>query len=287
MTVKEYRDGELILDVGTSLRLYHHRLEKEMPAGNSYKAPIGVTHKPSAGTAEYTLYQILEDVKDNEGNIFFVAGESLRQRDPARLRQNNVTYPNNGREVGRVSPEIARTLRLDKPGSIVLDDKGLHHIEERHGKEICGLGFANARNFVDTVLGNVSAVYDVDGNGRKYDLVSRIMTPQDRVMIRLEFAESGDYYSVVTACTLRKNYYDKKTPLWESANLNRSPEGIPDAVSGQSGYQQQAADASTVGASDGGVNLRIADEDGPSPRSSITPVDEGYLIRDCFVSQCL
>ena len=72
MTVKEYRDGELILDVGTSLRLYHHRLEKEMPAGNSYKAPIGVTHKPSAGTPEYTLYQLLEDVKDSEGNVFFV-----------------------------------------------------------------------------------------------------------------------------------------------------------------------------------------------------------------------
>ncbi len=280
MTVKEYRDGELILDVGTSLRLYHHRLEKEMPAGNSYKAPIGVTHKPSAGTAEYTLYQILEDVKDNEGNIFFVAGESLRQRDPARLRQNNVTYPNNGREVGRVSPEIARTLRLDKPGSIVLDDKGLHHIEERHGKEIRGLGFANARDFVDRVLENVSAVYDVDGNGRKYDLVSRIMTPQGRVMIRLEFAQSGDYYSVATAGPMRPQYYDKKTPLWERAQSNQLQES-PDAVSGQSGvlHQQQRADRQIIDTSDGGVNLRIADEDGSSPRGSITPVDEGYLIR--------
>ncbi len=182
-----------------------------MPSGSAGTPLLrGATTGPAEGTFNISLRHILEYVKDNEGNIFFVAGESLRQRDPARLRQNNVIYPNNGREVGRVSPEIARTLRLDKPGSIVLDDKGLHHIEERHGKEICGLGFANARDFVDRVLENVSAVYDVDGNGRKYDLVSRIMTPQDRVMIRLEFAESGDYYSVVTACTLRKNYYDKK-----------------------------------------------------------------------------
>ena len=92
---------------------------------------------------------------------------------------------------------------------------------------------------MDRVLENVSAVYDVDGNGRKYDLVSRIMTPQGRVMIRLEFAQSGDYYSVATAGTLRKNFYDKKKPLWESANLNHSPEGTPDAVSGQSGVLHQ------------------------------------------------
>ena len=250
-----------------------------MPSGSAGTPLLrGATTGPAEGTFNISLRQLLEDVKDSEGNIFFVADKSLHQSDPARLRQNNVTYPNNGREVGRVSPEIARTLRLDKPGSIVLDDKGLHHIEERHRKEIRRLGFANARDFVDRVLENVSAVYDVDGNGRKYDLVSRIMTPQGRVMIRLEFAQSGDYYSVATAGPMRPQYYDKKTPLWERAQSNQLQES-PDAVSGQSGYQQQAADASSIGASDGDVNLRIADEDGSSPRGSITPVDEGYLIR--------
>lgn len=153
-----------------------------------------------------------------------------------------VPYPNNGRAVGSISPEIASTLRLDKPGAIVLDDIGLQHIEDRHGKEIRGLGFADARAFVDAVLADVSAVYDVDGGGRKYDLVSRTMTPQGRVMVRLEFAETGDFYSIATAGTVRKKYYEKKLPLWESANLNHSPKGTPDATfSGQSGMRQDAA----------------------------------------------
>ena len=113
---------------------------------------------------------------------------------------------------------------------------------------------------------------------RKYDLVSRIMTPQGRVMIRLEFAESGDYYSVVTANPVRENFFNKKTPLWERAQSNQLQES-PGAVSGQSGvlHQQQRADRQTIDTSDGDVNLRITESD--SPRGSITPVDEGYLIR--------
>ena len=118
--------------------------------------------------------------------------------------ENDVVYPDNGKPVGQVTPEIAATLRMNKPGVIVLDDIGLQHIEERHGKEIRSLGFPDGREFVGFVLGNLDAVYDVDGNGRKYDLVSRAMRPQGRVMIRLEFAESGDFYQVATAGPLRK-----------------------------------------------------------------------------------
>lgn len=128
------------------------------------------------------------------------------------------TYPNNGAEIGAVSPLIARALHLQKPGAIVLDDVGLEHIEKRHGKEIRQLGFESAREFVSFVLENLDAVYDVDGKGRKYDFVSRAMKPQGRVMIRLEFAEEGDFYKVMTAGPLRKNQYSKKTPLWEGAH---------------------------------------------------------------------
>ena len=42
-------------------------------------------------------------------------------------------------------------------------------------------------------------------------------------------------------------------------------------------HQQQRADRQTIDTSDGDVNLRITESD--SPRGSITPVDEGYLIR--------
>lgn len=97
-----------------------------------------------------------------------------------------------GQVVGSITPEIAATLRLNKSGAIVLNDSGLQHIEDRHGKEIRGLGFTDARAFVDAVLSDVSAVYDVDGSGRKYDLVSRAMTPQGRGMVRLEFAAAGE-----------------------------------------------------------------------------------------------
>ena len=89
---------------------------------------------------------------------------NLREAQPAlyQPQADAVSYPNNGRAVGSISPEIARTLRLDKPGAIVLDDIGLQHIEDRHGKEIRGLGFADARAFVDAVLADVNAVYAVN-----------------------------------------------------------------------------------------------------------------------------
>lgn len=35
------------------------------------------------------------------------------------------------------------------------------------------------------------------------------MLPQGRVMVRLEFAETGDFYSIATAGTVRKKYYEK------------------------------------------------------------------------------
>ena len=149
--------------------------------------------------------------------------------------ENNAVYPDNGKAVGWVTPEIAAALRLNKPGAIVLDDIGLQHIEERHGKEIRSLGFQDGREFVGFVLGNPDAVYAVEGSGRKYDLVSRAMKPQGRVMIRLEFAESGDFYQVVTAGPVRPEFYHKKAPLWERAQSSHFVAETPDAISGQSG----------------------------------------------------
>lgn len=149
--------------------------------------------------------------------------------------ENNAVYPDNGKAVGWVTPEIAAALRLNKPGAIVLSDRGIRHIEERHGKEIRSLGFQDGREFVGFVLGNPDAVYGVEGSGRKYDLVSRAMKPQGRVMIRLEFAESGDFYQVVTAGPVRPEFYHKKAPLWERAQSSHFVAETPDAISGQSG----------------------------------------------------
>ena len=72
LTVKEYKDGSLELDAASPLKVYHHRLEKEMPAGNSTAlSQSDQPPQPSAGIHEYSLRSLLEDVNDSEGNRFF------------------------------------------------------------------------------------------------------------------------------------------------------------------------------------------------------------------------
>ncbi|WP_417022144.1 hypothetical protein, partial [Bilophila wadsworthia] len=186
--------------------------------------------------------------------------------------ENDVVYPDNGKPVGQVTPEIAATLRMNKPGVIVLDDIGLQHIEERHGKEIRSLGFPDGREFVGFVLGNLDAVYDVDGNGRKYDLVSRAMRPQGRVMIRLEFAESGDFYQVATAGPLRKNQYKNKTPLWERAHSTLFQEENPLASRrasqrGQSGVSEKSI---VINGPDGNPLFQTGNDEAPLVREGMT-----------------
>lgn len=77
MTVKEYHDGALTIDSATGLRLYHHRLEKEMPTGNSDEGPQAGVHQPSADISSYSLRALLADVKDSEGKQF-MQGERAR-----------------------------------------------------------------------------------------------------------------------------------------------------------------------------------------------------------------
>ena len=73
-------------------------------------------------------------------------------------------------------------------------------------------------------------------------------------MVRLEFAEKGDFYQVATAGPLRPQYYNKKRPLWERAQSNHSPKGTPDAISGQSGMRQDAVDNISLGIGNREVN---------------------------------
>lgn len=195
--------------------------------------------------------------------------------------ENDVVYPDNGKPVGQVTPEIAATLRMNKPGVIVLDDIGLQHIEERHGKEIRSLGFPDGREFVGFVLGNLDAVYDVDGNGRKYDLVSRAMRPQGRVMIRLEFAESGDFYQVATAGPLRKNQYKNKTPLWERAHSTLFQEENPLASRrasqrGQSGVSEKSI---VINGPDGNHLFQTGNDEAPLVREGMTRKPDSAAVK--------
>lgn len=221
----------------------------KMDGASLYSGISAMTDSPRAASELLNAHGVRGIAYDGgqDGRSFVVFDDKAIEvmRTFYQPQADAVSYPNNGRAVGSISPEIARTLRLDKPGAIVLDDIGLQHIEDRHGKEIRGLGFADARAFVDAVLADVNAVYAVNDGGRKYDLVSRAMLPQGRVMVRLEFARTGDFYSVATAGPIKMAQYKKKKPLWESAphfqsGLTDSVENTP-RVTGQSGMRQDAA----------------------------------------------
>lgn len=168
--------------------------------------------------------------------------------------------------VGYVSPEIASTLRLNKPGEIVLDEEGITHAEKRHGDEIRAAGFTNAREMVLYVMGNLSAVYQGNTN-RTYDLVAKARKPFARTVARLEFSPNGDHYKVVTAGLVRPDRYDKKTPLWERAQTSHSNAGTPDAISGQSGVSQDAnaSDRENIDSSRASVNDSFMDLAGKRP----------------------
>ena len=77
-------------------------------------------------------------------------------------------------------------------------------------------------------------------------------------MVRLEFARTGDFYSVATAGPIKMAQYKKKKPLWESAphfqsGITDSVENTP-RVTGQSGMRQDAADNISLGIGNREVN---------------------------------
>lgn len=172
--------------------------------------------------------------------------------------------------VGYVSPEIASTLRMNKPGEIMLDEERVQHIEQRHGKEIRAAGFSDAEAFVNHVLKNIDAVYQADSN-RKYDLIAVQPATWKRVVIRLEFDSRGDFYRVITAGPLRDDFYKNKTPLWERAQSfhseNSEPMGNPRAFTGQSGVSQDAnaSDRENIDSSRASVNDSFMDLAGKRP----------------------
>ena len=102
------------------------------------------------------------------------------------------------------------------------------------------------------------------------------MLPQGRVMVRLEFAEKGDFYQVATAGPLRPQYYNKKRPLWERAQSNHSPKGTPDAISGQSGMRQDAVDNISLGIGNREVN------GAPRARVAFDAAEGGRAVNEFF-----
>ena len=203
----------------------------------------------------------------------------VTEADLVKLREANPTlyqlasgparaYPDNGREVGSIAPDIAARLRLDKPGPIVLDDTGLRHIEDRHGDQIRASGFSSVPEFVNFVLTYFDALYEGNQNN-SYELVCREKEPFKKITVKLQFERVGEFYRVSNAQFIRAASFKKRTPLWEKAPTFHSESSETEpyrAYRGQSGeLRQSAADVSTVDASGGGVNLAA-----PTPRGSVT-----------------
>ena len=87
LAVKEFKDGVLMVSDENPIKLYHHRLEKEMPAGNSDTLRLPDVNRPSADISEYSLRELLRDVKDSEGQTFFQpTREEIRAGDEALKR---------------------------------------------------------------------------------------------------------------------------------------------------------------------------------------------------------
>lgn len=101
MTVKEFKDGTLQVAEENPIKIYHHRLEKEIPAGNSDPPQSPGVNRPSAGIHGYTLRQLLEGVKDSEEASFFQQATSSTKKATDRA---SVAFDADGKAVFEFFP---------------------------------------------------------------------------------------------------------------------------------------------------------------------------------------
>jgi hypothetical protein len=80
LTVKEHEDKTLNLDTKYPVRLYHHRVERQLTPASSASAIIELNAKSTSSSANiYTIGELLVDVKDSKGN-FYLQEEEDRQK---------------------------------------------------------------------------------------------------------------------------------------------------------------------------------------------------------------
>ena len=75
LTVKEHAPGQYVLDEENPVRLYHHRVEKQLAPASSTESGVEPLSSPtSSSTNGYTIRQLLEGVKDSAGEVYFHDG---------------------------------------------------------------------------------------------------------------------------------------------------------------------------------------------------------------------
>jgi len=287
MTVKEYKNGSLELDAKAPFKIYHHRLEKEMPAGNSTALSHGdQPPQPSAGTSKYTLRQLLEDVKDSEGNIFFVADNALHQQKQTSFVKDKYQTPGEAFISGSEAMNKVITQQTDVLDAMFRPDVG--SISFYWGTPGTGSKFKKGSGVAHLIAHRNAQGLDGEGIARKmpevlaYGQISgrQNATGGDRVFIS---------YDNHTAVLSLYRFGNRETWLVTGWLDNNSPDvqvKVNDSTSTTN--IEPTRFQSGDGAGDRRISIQPLGSDGKplfhsagnnSPRGSITPVDEGYLIR--------
>jgi len=128
---------------------------------------------------------------------------------------------NGSKDFGEISPEIARQIRR-QAGKIRLrigkqegerDNYGEKHIERPDRlQQLRDNGYENARDLVQDVAENFNSIYAEKGSR----LVLYKKGKNDTMIyVELTPSEESDYYDVKTGLITRKDFMNKKKPLWE------------------------------------------------------------------------
>jgi len=146
---------------------------------------------------------------ENESNI------------PVQYDGEFVLTSDGSRDFGEISPEIAKEIRR-QTGKIRLrigvqdgtpGDYGEKHIERKKRlQELQSNGYQNARDFVQNVARDYSAIYG--GESGRLTLYKDDGKKGLSLFVELMPAVSGDFYDVKTGMVTRGTYYKNKKPLW-------------------------------------------------------------------------
>jgi hypothetical protein len=125
------------------------------------------------------------------------------------------------RDFGEISAEIAKEIRR-QAGKIRLrigeqigksGDYGEKHIERQERlQELRSNGYENARDFVQDVARNYTAIYA--GDCGRLILYKEAGKRGGSLFIALVPSQESDFYDVKTGMVTRKDYYKNKKPLW-------------------------------------------------------------------------
>lgn len=148
------------------------------------------------------------------------AGASA-EPEPADDPDAFVEAPGGGLDFGEITAEMAQAAGR-QPGRIRLQvgnaSWGMMHIEQRHGAEIRGAGFAGVADFVADVARHIDQVWKP---ATTRQLVALHADAKNRVLfVELQPGrdDAGDFYSVKTAFPARPGYTKKAgwKLLWEA-----------------------------------------------------------------------